>query len=241
MAGLVAVVAAVACFAPTSRAAQAPPGAAVRFEALDGTRLEGRTIGTGRVGIVLTHQLGSNASEWDAVARLLAKRGYRMLALNVRGTCPGQGWGCSAGTFAVEEIWQDVAGAARYLRARGVRSIVLMGGSMGGEASLVAAARAKAGIVGVVSLSGSSGFAGPIDPAEERALLRKVVVPKLFVAGSRDPATPQRSPAYQLQLLPPKKLLVVDSSAHGVSLLADDRAGSRVTATVLAFLASTAR
>jgi pimeloyl-ACP methyl ester carboxylesterase len=208
----------------------------VQFAALDGVTLQGRLYGAGAFGVVLTHQLRSDASEWDSFAQTLAARGYRVLAMNVRGTCPGQGFGCSRGAFVAEEIWRDVGGASRYLRSHGVRSVALVGASMGGEASLLAAAQSGAGVVGVVSLSGSEGFAGPLDPREERRLVRRVRVPKLFVAGATDTTAAQAARNYQAIGVAPKRLVIVPSSAHGVRLLDDPAVGARVTRTAIDFL-----
>jgi pimeloyl-ACP methyl ester carboxylesterase len=216
-----------------------PSGKVVQFTALDGVRLEGVEYGTGRAGVVLTHQLGSDASEWAPLASMLAERGYRALALNVRGTCPRNGFGCSRGSFVPDDIWQDVAGGARFLLHRGARNVILVGGSMGGEASLVAAARFKSHVAGVVSLSGSEGFAGPIDPHETKAIVA-VGVPKLFIAGRADTAAAAAARDYDRLAKPPKQLLIVGSAAHGVSLLGDPRVGSQVTAALITFLAARA-
>jgi pimeloyl-ACP methyl ester carboxylesterase len=87
-----------------------------------------------------------------------------------------------------------------------------------------------------VSLSGSEGFAGPIDPREERRLVRRVKVPKLFVAGATDAIAAQAARNYQAIGLAPKRLVIVPSSAHGVRLLDDPAVGARVTRTAIDFL-----
>jgi pimeloyl-ACP methyl ester carboxylesterase len=222
--------------AGAAAAGTAPPRV-VHFAALDGVALEGRLYGSGAFGVVLAHEYRSDASQWDRFARRLAARGYRVLAVNVRGTCPGEGFGCSRGAFVPAEIWRDVGGASRYLRSHGVRSVALVGASMGGEAALLAAAQSGAGVVGVVSLSGSEAFAGPLNPREERGLVRRVKVPKLFVAGATDGAAARAARNYQAMALPPKRLVLVPSSAHGVRLLDDPAVGARVTRSVIAFVA----
>ena len=201
----------------------------VGFRALDGVALQGRLYGSGELGVVLTHQLGGDATQWDVFARRLAGRGYRALALNVRGICPARGFGCSRGTFSPEEFWRDVGGAVRFLRSHGASRVVLVGASMGGEASMVAAARAPTGVAGVVSLSGSEAFAGPLDPADERRLVRSIDVPKLFVAASGDRPAVDAARHYQALSRQPKRLVIVPSSAHGVALLEDRAVARRVS------------
>ena len=76
---------------------------------------------------------------WFAFANRLADEGYLVLTYDFRGYCPGGEGGCSQGDLQVSAIWQDVLGAMDFVRSEGATSVALVGASMGGTASLVAA------------------------------------------------------------------------------------------------------
>src|SRR5262249_58402337 len=92
---LVPAVAAAALVLPASTAAGAAPlefcaadktlaPHLVRFRAADGARLLGVALGRGGVGVVLSHQLGSDFCEWVPYAKKLSREGYRTLAFSFR-------------------------------------------------------------------------------------------------------------------------------------------------------------
>ena len=127
----------------------------VMFGSIDGVRLAGRMFGPrgAPAGIVLAHMKPADQSSWYDFADQLGGLGYRVLTFDFRGYCPGGDAGCSEGQKDVAGIWQDVEGAVGLLRSEGVRRIGLVGASMGGTASLVAAAQTGEGIDAVVTLS----------------------------------------------------------------------------------------
>src|SRR5918999_1501980 len=78
-------------------------------------------------------------------------------------------------------MWRDVIAAASRLRARGAESIMLVGASMGGTASLIAASRTD--VNGIVTLSAPTTFMGLAAPPE---VLAAIDEPKLFLAAEGD-------------------------------------------------------
>ena len=80
-----------------------------RFKTSDGATLVGVGLGTGRTGLVLGHQLGSDLCEWLPQARAFARRGYRVLVFDFAGfgdsqpkrllVLPGGGHGTSMVEF----------------------------------------------------------------------------------------------------------------------------------------------
>ena len=70
------------------RAAGSDP---VRFDAGGGIRLAGRLFGSGRVIVVLAHQVDDDQSDWYPFAKRLVSLGYRALTFDLRGYCPGSG------------------------------------------------------------------------------------------------------------------------------------------------------
>jgi pimeloyl-ACP methyl ester carboxylesterase len=164
---------------------------AVTMTASDGARIYGVETGKGAVGVVLAHQYLSDHCEFMSFAHELAGRGYRVLAIDLRG------YGASRGG-----VWwhldRDLVAAAARLRADGAKRVVLVGASMGGTAALVAGAEAKPAVAGVVSLSGPAQFlaarSDPPSPSDARRLNG--------ASASRD-----------------KSVALFDGAAHGSSLL----------------------
>lgn len=138
-------------------------------------RLEGTEYGAGRVGVVFAHERPRSQDAWAPIALEAAAKGFHALTLNFRG------YGVSGGSRSdLGLIDLDVEAAVAYLRSAGASKVVLVGGSMGGTACLVAASRAD--VDGVVAVSAPAKFMG-LDAA---AVVSKLEPPALFVAGAQD-------------------------------------------------------
>ena len=206
-------------------ASRVSTGKAVRFGSDGATNLGGVVFGTGRTGIVLSHQAEGSLCEWAPYAVELAKRGYRVLAFDF------PGYGYSSDEVSGQGLDGAVVAAAALLRSQGATAIVLIGASMGGTASLVAATEVRPPVAGVISVSGPTLYQGV---AASKAA-PELTVPVLYAAGRADDefardaqtlydATPARVD---------RKLVIVAAGLHGVDLVAD---GSEVEAAVTAFL-----
>jgi pimeloyl-ACP methyl ester carboxylesterase len=198
-----------------------------QFPTSDGSTLVGLTLGTGRTGLVLGHQLGSDLCEWLPPARAFAKRGYRVLVFDFAGfgdSRPGPD----------SRVDNDVVAATAQLRRRGADKVVLIGSSMGATAVLAAATRIRPPVAGVVSLSGASGFGG-VDAEGAMARLR---VPVLFVVGADDQHfTAQARVMHRAARVADKRLLVVPGGGHGTNLVEFGPDAPRVLAAVRRFIA----
>lgn len=186
----------------------------VRFRATDGTRLHGRRFGRGTTAVVLAHQYRADLCQWVKYARRLAAQGYLVLAFDFRNNGRSQqvGYG-RAGRLA-----GDVAAAARYVRSKGAKKVLLVGASMGGSAVLAAAANIRPAVAGVVSLSGPRNFGG----ANAEAAVPKLRVPVLYVAAKDDGGGSFAEDARWLFERTPasdKQLEILEGSSHGVSLV----------------------
>ena len=198
-----------------------------RFSTSDGASLVGLTMGRGRTGLVLGHQLGSDLCEWLPQARAFADRGYRVLVFDFAGFGDSR-----AGPDG--RVDNDVVAATAELRRRGADRVVLVGSSMGGTAVLSAAPRIRPPVAGVVSLSGASSFGG-VDAEGAMARLR---VPVLFVVAADDQHfTEQARLMYRAARVPDKDLLVVPGGGHGTSMLEFGEDAPRVLAAVRDFIA----
>jgi pimeloyl-ACP methyl ester carboxylesterase len=199
-----------------------------QFPTSDGASLVGLTIGRGRTGLMLGHQLGSDLCEWLPQARGFARRGYRVLVFDFAGfgdSRPGPDG----------RVDNDVVAATAELRRRGADRVVLVGSSMGGTAVLSAATRIRPPVAGVVSLSGASSF-GNVDAQGAMARLR---VPVLFVVGADDQHfTEQARRMYRAARVADKRLLVVPGGGHGTSMVEFGDDAPRVLAAVRDFIAN---
>jgi pimeloyl-ACP methyl ester carboxylesterase len=198
--------------------------AAVWFRAADGVRLAGVSLGSGSKGVVLSHEFSADLCSWLPYGRTLAAKGYRVLAIDLRGFgSSGRGPAQAANRFD-----RDVVAAAKLLRSDGVRRVVLAGGSIGGAATLVAAAELSPSVAGAISLSSPARAYPDLNPL---AAVRKLRVPVLFVHGKDDPivAASDARLLYRSAVSREKHLEIVSGGSHGSALFYDpDPAGTRV-------------
>jgi esterase/lipase len=232
---LAMAIAAVGC-APSGqeeRNADIAASAAVSFRSSDGVKLAGRVFGDGQVGVVLAHMFPADQTSWWAFARVLAPKGFTVLTFDFRGYCPGGVAGCSEGQRDVAAMWQDVMGAVEFMMARGLLRVMLVGASMGGTASLLAAAQPGVPVVAIVALSAPQSFEGL---TAERTVLANVTAAKLFVAGNSDPTgAATAAQAMYAESPPPKEVEIFTSSDHGTDLLTGNQSG-RVQTLIVGYL-----
>lgn len=195
----------------------------VAFDSSDGVHLAGRLFGPEhpRTGVVLAHMQPADQTSWFEFADILAGSGYGVLTFDFRGYCPGGVAGCSEGSKDVSSIWQDVAGAASYLRGRGAGTIALVGASMGGTASLVVAGKEANDIAAVITLSAPQSIEGLTVTPD---VLASVSAAKLFIAGDGDGLAAQTAQLLYEGSPQPKAVQIVTSSDHGSDLLEGNQA-----------------
>jgi pimeloyl-ACP methyl ester carboxylesterase len=184
----------------------------VRFRAADGIRLIGVELGSGRRGVVLSHGYHQSVCDWIRQARRLSRAGYRLLVFDHRNH--------GSSTYTRKRYWRidhDVVGAVRTIRARGARTVVLAGSSMGATAVLVGAAAAQPAVDGVISLSAPT----HISIVDAEAAVRRLTVPTLFVAAAEDdPFDDDANTLFAASVAREKQLEVVPASAaHGTGML----------------------
>ena len=188
----------------------------VTFESRDGVILEGRLFGHGSTAVVLSHMRPADQRSWYAFANRLADEGYLVLTYDFRGYCPGGDGGCSQGDQQISAIWQDVLGAMDLVRSHGATKVALVGASMGGTASLVAAGQEGSDVAAVVTLSAPVS----IDRLNaDAALLQRVAANKLFVAGVGDPDAASAAEDLYETAPPPKRVEILPADDHGTDLL----------------------
>ena len=227
---------------PASRCGTATAKATlVRFQAADGTSLNGVLVGKGPAGVVLAHQYPSDLCGFWPFADYLAKRGLRAFAIDLR--CFGRS-ACPEGE-AKGRVVDDLDAAAAELRRRGVTKVALVGASMGAAAVLIAGTRVKPPVAAVVSLSGEpdpTNLVGGV-PLNAEAAVGKLTVPTMFVVATNDSyaSVAETRKMYRAVKSKDKRLEVLSGpfdARHGWELLTDPATGhfGSVATKVAAFL-----
>lgn len=233
---------------PASRCGTATTRATlVRFQAADGTSLDGVLVGRGPAGVVLAHQYPSDLCGFWPFADYLAKRGLRAFAIDLR--CFGRS-ACPEGE-AKGRVVDDLAAAAAELRRRGVTRVALAGASMGGAAVLIAATRVKPPVAAVVSLSAEADpttLVGGV-PLHAGTVVGRLAVPTMFVVATNDQyaSVQETRTMYRAVRTDDKRLEVLSGDfdgLHGWALLKNPTTGEEfgpVAAKVAAFLSAHTR
>jgi alpha-beta hydrolase superfamily lysophospholipase len=218
------------CGAPHTKAAL------VRFTAADGTPLDGVLAGRGTAGVVLAHEYASDLCGAWPFASYLAKRGFRVFAVDLR--CFGRS-ACPRGA-AAGRVADDLVAAVAELRHRGATRVALVGASMGGSAALIAATRVRPAVAAVVSLSGEANPTSLLHlPLNARAAAGRLTVPAMFVVANLDQYTSvaETRAMYQAAKTTSKRLLVLPSQFngfHGWQVLTNVGGGFSATAAQVA-------
>jgi pimeloyl-ACP methyl ester carboxylesterase len=206
----------------------------VSFTTEDGVELAGRLFGPddASAGVVLAHMLPADQSSWYDFAQRLGSLGYRALTFDFRGYCPGGDAGCSEGTKSTTAIWQDVLAANDFLASKGVTRVAFIGASMGGTASLVAAAQLPTGVEAVITLSAPMSIDGLTAGPD---VVQASGAAKLFLAGDEDTTAADTASALYDASLQPKKLQIFTTADHGTDLLTGNQ-GEIARTTILTWL-----
>jgi alpha-beta hydrolase superfamily lysophospholipase len=217
----------------------------VRFQAADGTSLDGVMVGRGPAGVVLAHEYPADLCGAWPFAAYLTKRGLRALAIDLR--CFGRS-ACPQGD-ARGRVVDDLAAAVAELGRRGVTRVALVGASMGGAAVLIAGTRVQPPVAAVVSLSGETdptSLVGGI-PLHAGAAVKQLAVPTMLVVATHDRyvSVEETRAMYRAVKSGDKRLEVLSGpfdGRHGWQLL-NDPAGefTSVAAKVAAFVTAHTR
>jgi pimeloyl-ACP methyl ester carboxylesterase len=202
----------------------------VSFATEDGGLIHADLYGKGDEGVVLAHGGRFTKESWQPQAQQLARAGFHVLAFDFRGF--GQSHGPGDSDMFTAPVQLDVLAAVRYLRKNGAKTVAIVGGSFGGGAAADASIASQPGEINGLVLLAAEGNG----PAE------RIKVP-LLVIVARDDANDEglrlpRIRAWFDKAPQPKKLLVLEGSAHAQFLFQTDQS-DRVMREVLQFLSAT--
>ena len=211
-------------------------GAVVQFKAGDGANLVGAVAGRtgGRVGVVVANTADGEICNWVSLGgdpkltNALVADGDQVLFFDYRGT--GRSPKTSGSRSSAFD--QDVLGAVAELRRRGAKRIVLVGGSVGGIVSLVAATKLKPSPAAIIGLS-ASGTSPPFTDSDGGTAATKLHAPLLLVVAHDDVLATARS-LFKASSAKDKQLLVVPGSSHAFFGL--DPSGPKIRARVLTLI-----
>lgn len=204
----------------------------VSVPAPDGGAVRADLYGSGDRGVVLAHGGRFDKSSWQKQARALVAAGFRVIAIDFRAAVQARAGQETACLYDEKCLAVDVLAAVRYLRGAGVRTVAVIGASLGGGAAAQAVVEAKKGEIDRVVLLAHMPIAAP-----ERMQGRKLFITARDDLGSGDIP---RLPAIREQFAratQPKELIVVDGSAHAQALFETEHA-DRLMQEILKFLSA---
>jgi pimeloyl-ACP methyl ester carboxylesterase len=201
---------------------------AVSFSTEDGGKICADLYGEGTRGVVLAHGGRFKKESWKDQAQVLVSKGFRVLAFDFRG------FGCSSGPgqsdFDTAPFYNDVLAAVQYLKANGVKTVSVVGGSFGGSAAGDASIKAPAHTIERIVFLGSS----PNLPANNLKSRTLFIVARDDSSGSGGLRLPGIREQYN-KAPEPKRLIVLKGSAHAQFLFQTDQ-GPRVMQEIVEFL-----
>lgn len=200
----------------------------ISFSTEDGGKICANVYGNGPRAVVLAHGGRFQKESWRDQARALVENGFEALAIDFRG------FGCSTGPgqadFDNAPFEKDVLAAVHYLKQHGAKTVAVVGGSFGGGAAGDASIQSRAvrDIDRIVFLGTAPNLSA-----------EKLKSRSLFIVA-RDDANDAglRLPGIRVQYEKapqPKRLIVLDGSAHAQFLFQTESAG-RVMREILDFL-----
>jgi pimeloyl-ACP methyl ester carboxylesterase len=200
----------------------------VSFSTKDGGLIYADLYGKGDRAVVLAHGGPFNRESWQKQANVLSAAGFEILAIDFRGI--GKSKGPVVGNSPDDMRALDILAAVNYLRKAGAKSVSVVGASMGGDYAAEAAEKEPAAIDKLVLLA-----SGAYTP------LIRMKGPKLFIIARDDanddgPRLPKIRAQYE-KAADPKKLIVLDGSAHAQFLFQTDQ-GERVMREIENFLSA---
>ena len=198
----------------------------VSFPTEDGGVVHADMYGQGDRGVVLAHGGRFNKESWEKQAQVLAKAGFRVLAIDFRGYGQSHGPQSKSG---FEGFAHDVLAAVRYLHKTGAKSVSVVGASFGGAAAADASIEGEPGEIDRLVL-----LAAWTDRPAEKMKGRKLFIVARDDANADGARLPKIQANYE-RAVGPKELVILDGSAHAQFLFATDQ-GERLMREILRFL-----
>jgi alpha-beta hydrolase superfamily lysophospholipase len=202
---------------------------AISFPTDDGALIAANLYGSGDRAVLLVHGGRFTKDSWAAQAPILVAAGFEVLAIDFRGH--GQSHGPGEADPSDAQLAIDVLAAVRYLHSHGAKTVSIVGGSMGGSAAGDASITSRGGEIDRIVMLG----AAPNLPADKLKSHALFLVARDDTSGD-GPRLPGIRAQYE-KAPQPKKLIILEGSAHAQYLFQTDQA-DRVMQEILQWLSS---
>lgn len=197
----------------------------VTFMTEDNIELNGNIFGSGNKWVILSHMSPTDQTSWFEFAEILKEDGYIVLTYDFRR------YGKSGGSLDVSKLDIDLTAALTYIKQYDPELIYLMGGSMGGTASLVVASEER--IDGVISFSSPDAVKG----ISAINVIGDIVAAKLFIASQGDESAARSATEMYEKSMEPKDLEILEGDSHGTFIFEEEPENAeKVKEIVLNFL-----
>ena len=206
----------------------APAQEPVHFNAKDGWTIYGDLYGKGPRAVLLVHGGRFNKTSWTKQAQTIAKQGFTVLAIDLRGVGLSKDGPPNKRNDIAMPL--DLLAAIRFLQGNGAKSVAIVGASMGGNLAEEALRLSQPGEIDRIVFLAHGAY-GPAQALKVR---------KLFIVARNDigPGNVPRLTRIQAQYdqaPDPKELIILDGDAHAQFLFETDQAG-RLTSEMIRFL-----
>lgn len=165
-----------------------------------------------RFGIVLVHMLPASKESWQPLIPSLTKAGYATIAIDYRGR------GRSTGHLEAPQDYQDIAldvdAAITFLFTKGIKKIIVIGGSIGANHALLAAARDDR-VVAAVLLSPGLDYRGV--NIEETS--KRITKPILIIASEDDEYSAESSRTLNKTFEGKQEFVLYKNAGHAEKML----------------------
>jgi dienelactone hydrolase len=176
----------------------------------DGVTLRGHFFAPDNAtAVILAHEWQSDQTAWSEFAQVLVDEGYAVFTFDFRGH------GETEGETNAGLLDEDLLAAINFVRSMGKERLILIGASMGGTTSLVAAEQEEA--LAVVGLSPPAEF----EEQDALAAVPSVTEPKLLIATEGD-AESLKFEDLLAAAADPVESELYKGTAHGTDILCAD-------------------
>ncbi len=199
---------------------QATPTAhTISFATADNGKVFADFYPAGDKSIILAHGAVFNKESWDPLINALIDQNISVLAIDFRG------YGQSTAGKNSNALYLDILAAIQFLHQQsGIKTISVLGASMGGAASAQAASKARPGSIDKLILL------SPAQVTQPQKLTGNI----LYIA-SKNEVLSQKIKTWFEQSPKPKQLIWIKGKAHAQHIFKTDQA-THLVQTILQFI-----
>lgn len=197
----------------------------INFKTDDSININGNIFGSFDRIVILSHMFPTDQTSWFEFVKFLNENKIAALTYDFRG------YGKSEGNKEIASIYKDLEAAIKYINQYNLDKIYLMGASMGGTASIIAAG--GTGVSGLITISAPDEFKG----LSAKIAIKDLKCPKLFIASKGDTYAFISANFFYDNSNEPKEKLILDGKSHGTFIFDEEpENGNKIREAVIIFL-----